>query len=214
MKLSKVLPVLVVVVALSVGVPVPHAVAEPPACNDAVDNDGDGQTDYPEDPGCATTDDADETDPDPLPACSDGVDNDGDGFTDYPADEGCEAASDPDETTGFHADPYCAFNGTNCDGMVIDYRAQRRLLRGAIGDPSDECMSGRPILIKRLRADGSSRIMKLVEANAGGEWQTTVPQWWQGRFFAVAKEWRIYSAEGSDGEPFICRSRRSEKIRI
>ncbi len=72
---------------------------EPPVaqCSDGIDNDGDGLTDFPNDPGCTDANDNDETDP-PAPACSDGIDNDGDGFTDFPADSGCTDANDDDET--------------------------------------------------------------------------------------------------------------------
>jgi hypothetical protein len=34
-----------------------------PACNNSSDDDGDGKTDYPADPGCSSLDDTDETDP-------------------------------------------------------------------------------------------------------------------------------------------------------
>ena len=70
----------------------------PPACSDGIDNDSDGSTDYPADPGCASATDTDETDPGPAPACSDGNDNDADGLTDYPSDPGCTSATDTDET--------------------------------------------------------------------------------------------------------------------
>ncbi len=72
-----------------------------PACSDLADNDGDGKTDFPADPGCTSAADDDETDPfqpPPDPACSDGADNDGDGKTDFPADPGCTSAADDDET--------------------------------------------------------------------------------------------------------------------
>ena len=65
----------------------------PPTCGDGVDNDGDGLTDYPDDPGCQ--DAASYIDD---PACQDGVDNDGDGLTDF--DGGLSVlgypATDPD----------------------------------------------------------------------------------------------------------------------
>jgi hypothetical protein len=73
----------------------------PAACADGVDNDGDGLIDYPNDPGCSSSTDDDETDSPPPPpnsACSDGIDNDGDGLVDYPSDPGCSSASDTDET--------------------------------------------------------------------------------------------------------------------
>lgn len=65
------------------------------ACADGIDNDGDGQIDFPNDSGCSSADDDDETNP---PACSDGIDNDGDGRIDYPNDAGCSAPEDNDET--------------------------------------------------------------------------------------------------------------------
>jgi outer membrane protein OmpA-like peptidoglycan-associated protein/opacity protein-like surface antigen len=46
----------------------PVAVVPPAAiCNDTQDNDGDGKTDFPADPGCTSADDSDETDPPPPP---------------------------------------------------------------------------------------------------------------------------------------------------
>lgn len=76
--------------------PPPVKVVKPASiCDDNQDNDGDGKTDYPADPGCSSADDNDETDP---PQCSDGADNDGDGKIDHPSDPGCETASDNDET--------------------------------------------------------------------------------------------------------------------
>ncbi|WP_141327312.1 IPT/TIG domain-containing protein [Myxococcus sp. AB025B] len=67
-------------------------------CNDGLNNDdGDDVADYPNDPGCDSPEDDDETDPVPLPACSDQVDNDGDGRTDWPEDPGCSSAAGDSE---------------------------------------------------------------------------------------------------------------------
>jgi hypothetical protein len=66
------------------------------ACSDTLDNDGDTLIDYPNDPGCTSADDDDETDSG-QPACSDTLDNDGDGLFDWPADPGCTSADDDDE---------------------------------------------------------------------------------------------------------------------
>ncbi|MFO0547344.1 MAG: hypothetical protein U0271_03090 [Polyangiaceae bacterium] len=65
------------------------------ACNDGIDNDGDGFIDYPEDPGCEAAADPDETD---IPECSNGVDDDGDGFIDFPDDTGCSSLLDGTES--------------------------------------------------------------------------------------------------------------------
>jgi hypothetical protein len=66
-------------------------------CFDGADNNGDGTTDYPNDPGCTSLSDNTETTvcPGPTcPTCADGLDNDGDGTIDFPADPGCLAASE------------------------------------------------------------------------------------------------------------------------
>jgi len=76
----------------------------PTICNNGVDDDGDGYTDYPNDPGCTSVNDNDEidscdpvTNPGACPACFNGLDDDADGLTDYPADPGCGSAADTNE---------------------------------------------------------------------------------------------------------------------
>src|SRR3989338_704439 len=67
-----------------------------PACMDGNDNDGDGLIDFPNDPGCSSLTDTDETNEggggggteNTLPLCSDGTDNDGDSLVDL-ADPDC-----------------------------------------------------------------------------------------------------------------------------
>jgi uncharacterized repeat protein (TIGR03806 family) len=54
-------------------------------CNDGVDNDGDGKTDYPADTSCTSRTASSE-----VAACSNGIDDDGDGRVDNPFDVGCE----------------------------------------------------------------------------------------------------------------------------
>ena len=58
-----------------------------------IDDDQDGVTDYPNDPGCAALSDLSEVDDQNEPACFDGADNDRDGVADYPFDPGCVAAA-------------------------------------------------------------------------------------------------------------------------
>jgi hypothetical protein len=50
----------------------------PPACGDGLDNDGDGLTDYPADPGCRYASSTSE-----KTQCQDGLDNDADGKRDF-----------------------------------------------------------------------------------------------------------------------------------
>ncbi len=63
----------------------------PAECFNGLDDDFDGQTDYPNDLGCATGFWPE------APACQDGNDNDGDSLIDHPADPGCSAPSDGSE---------------------------------------------------------------------------------------------------------------------
>ncbi len=67
------------------------------ACNDGVDNEGDGLIDYPFDPGCTAVDHTSETDPLADPVCSNGFDDDGDGLIDFGEDPQCASAADRDE---------------------------------------------------------------------------------------------------------------------
>ncbi len=57
-----------------------------PVCGDGVDNDSDGLTDAPADPGCFDANGTSEN-----PGCQNGLDDDGDGLTDHPSDAGCLA---------------------------------------------------------------------------------------------------------------------------
>ncbi|MDO8530503.1 MAG: PKD domain-containing protein [bacterium] len=66
------------------------------ACNDGDDNDGDGLTDWPDDPNCSTGAWLSE-----YPQCSNGWDDDSDGFTDYLSDSGCVSPDDDVEADGF-----------------------------------------------------------------------------------------------------------------
>lgn len=102
--------------------------ARPSACGDGVDNDGDGRADYPEDPGCASTEDPSELDPLTLPQCADGEDNDGDGRADFdqdgdgvvdPEDDpDCRSASDDSELNVVL--PQCADGIDNDGDHLID----------------------------------------------------------------------------------------------
>jgi hypothetical protein len=68
------------------------------ACANGLDDDMDGLIDFPDDPGCASAGDPDESgDPAPPAECDDGEDNDVDGFTDFPEDPGCGSIFDDDE---------------------------------------------------------------------------------------------------------------------
>lgn len=82
---------------------------DPPACEDGIDNDVDGFTDYPNDPGCDSWVGIED------PACHNGLDDDGDGLTDAPDDRGCK---DP---TSDAEDPRCDDDVDNDDDGTIDW---------------------------------------------------------------------------------------------
>lgn len=63
-----------------------------PACSDGIDNDNDGNSDYPLDIDCTDPNDNSESG-----TCDDGLDNDGDGSIDYPNDFSCDAYDDIEE---------------------------------------------------------------------------------------------------------------------
>lgn len=65
-----------------------------PQCSDGIDNDGDGNIDYPADTGCTSESDNTES---PNAQCSDGIDNNGNGLIDYPNDPTCSSARDNNE---------------------------------------------------------------------------------------------------------------------
>lgn len=67
-----------------------------PQCMNGRDDDGDGLTDYPADPGCTCAEDEDEYN-EAVPQCSNGIDDDGDELVDYPEDPGCVSPVDDNE---------------------------------------------------------------------------------------------------------------------
>jgi hypothetical protein len=113
-----------------------HLICLGPPCHDGRDNDGDGKIDYPEDPGCSSPDDTDETDDCPngptCPACSNGLDDDGDGFIDYPNDPSCTAASGGSESCNGEEDPVLSIVGPTTNGTLI----------GAHDDHTPTCAGG------------------------------------------------------------------------
>ena len=92
-------------------------------CSNGIDDDFDGRTHYPDDPGCESDLDPGELDPKNPRECSNGVDDDGDGKVDFDVngngaidgndDPGCNGASDDDESNAVL--PACA-DGSDNDG--------------------------------------------------------------------------------------------------
>ena len=96
---------------------VPDVGPLPLGCDDGLDNDADGRTDYPADPGCASPSDTDEHS---FAACDDGADNDGDRAADYPRDPGCASATDTDERGTTACDDGLDNDGDGSRDYVLD----------------------------------------------------------------------------------------------
>jgi hypothetical protein len=88
------------------------AVTAERACDDGVDDDGDGAVDLA-DPGCFAATDAFETNA--LAPCDDGFDSDGDGLVDWPDDPGCK------DLTWLYENPACSDDLDNDGDGKIDY---------------------------------------------------------------------------------------------
>lgn len=96
--------------------PAGGGVKMPPQCNDTIDNDGNGLTDFSGgDPGCVDVND--NTESNTLPQCNNKIDDDGDGKIDYagglsgqPLDPDCTGPTDTSEQT-----PQCS-DGIDNDG--------------------------------------------------------------------------------------------------
>jgi hypothetical protein len=104
----------------------------PVLCADQVDNDGDGLTDFPADPGCASATDPFEKDA--ALSCDDGLDNDEDGFSDSPGDPGCKDPSWPKE------DPECQDGINNDLAPGIDFDGGLSVWGVAVDEPDLQCL--------------------------------------------------------------------------
>jgi hypothetical protein len=99
------------------------------ACSDGLDNDGDGEADYPDDRGC--DDPEDDSERSSLFVCDNGLDDDLDGLADAPDDPGCQLAISPQEN------PQCD------DGIDNDGDGAADWDGGDEGGEADESCEGR-----------------------------------------------------------------------
>jgi outer membrane protein assembly factor BamB/sugar lactone lactonase YvrE len=80
------------------------------ACNNGLDDDGDGAADFPADSGCTSAADVSE-----LAPCADGFDNDHDGAADFPGDPGCRDAGEASREA-----PQCSDGADNDGDQRVD----------------------------------------------------------------------------------------------
>jgi hypothetical protein len=109
-------------------------------CGNNVDDDHDGKTDFPAEPGCTSAADNNEADPANARACSDGMDNDGDGKTDYPAEPGCASAADNNEADPTNR-PACSDGSDNDVDGATDYPSDRGCTSASDTSEADKACS-------------------------------------------------------------------------
>jgi hypothetical protein len=97
-----------------------------PACQDGLDNDGDGLVDDAGgDPGCSGA--SDESENEPTLPCDNRSDDDGDGLVDFPRDPGCATPGSPREN------PQCSDGIDNDNDGRIDWDG------AGVSDPDPHC---------------------------------------------------------------------------
>jgi hypothetical protein len=120
-----------------------------PACTDGVDNDADGLTDFPDDPGCEEALDGSERDSSLL--CDDGIDNDGDLRIDFdpvtfasPGDENNDPAGQGDpvcKSPTFAREHSQCQDGFHNDGDgKMDYDGGRSIYGTAQTQVDNQCV--------------------------------------------------------------------------
>ena len=103
-----------------------------PACSNGRDDDGDGQTDFPNDPGCA---DANDTNERGTTSCDDGIDNDGDYGVDVGGDIACPSVF------GWIESAQCQDGIDNDGDGFIDFDGGVHAAGEALAPPDPHCAS-------------------------------------------------------------------------
>jgi hypothetical protein len=150
---------------------------EEPVCTDNRDDDEDGLTDFPLDPGCSSEDDATEDDDCPdgpgCPDCANGVDDDGDLLIDYPADTDCASAGQIVEGCGLEDDPIQTVTSDMHTGTTIGAQHDFTPSCGFSGtSPDNVWLFQLPMPVTSLVVDtvgsGYDTIMMVKPGNCGG----------------------------------------------
>ncbi len=127
-------------------------------CANGRDDDGNGEADFPFDPGCDAAGDNRELVEGAAPACANGLDDDGDGAADFPADTGCAGTADDDET--FTARALACSDGLDNDGDgFYDYPREAQCEHGL-----DETEGRAPVPVD------FEGVMENVPAEALADW--------------------------------------------
>ncbi len=198
------------------GTPIPGK----PQCSDGFDNDADGKTDHPADPGCDNPNDTNEVDgaPNPSPspspttprtACADGLDNDGDGKVDFPKDPGCTSASDGSEADGGGG----GGGGKRFVGSRVSIRhafTPTHRFFGRVSSSLARCERGRRVIVRKV-TPGSDQFISKDRTNRRGRWSDLHVAGGSGRYYAVV---RPKSFTNNNGRQVVCERDTSRKINV
>jgi hypothetical protein len=172
-------------------------------CQDGVDNDGDGSTDYPNDPGCTSNTDNDESNPVTSSQCSDSLDNDGDGHVDFPADTGCGSASDNDETNG-------PGKTRENSASTISILYNHKHFKGSVSNQYKKCRVSRKVVLKRAKKGNDPTIAKALTDSNGNYSIRRAKSKVRGKSFYTKAKPKSFTK--SDGTPVTCLKSRSPKL--
>ena len=139
-----------------------------PQCSNGIDDDGDGDIDFPDDLGCTSAADDSEDSP-TSPQCKDGRDNDGDGLIDFPYDPGCFVDlqdSEEDDCPDGPGCPQCSDGVDNDGNGLIDFPNDPGC--ESAGDPleflNNPTACGTSLMIKQLPPNGE--VMGMLDGSS------------------------------------------------
>ena len=181
-----------------------------PQCDDNDDNDSDGETDFPDDPGCSSADDDSEspnpTTPPPTDTqCNDGIDNDGDRDVDYPNDEGCVGLTDDTENSDGPDNVVRRYQTL----LTIGFGDRRNVFRGQALSQHPRCMRNREVRLKHVDP-GPNTFVGSDLTDRQGDWRVQLGSP-NGRYYAVATR---KSFTAGNGDLVVCLRDRSRTIKV
>ncbi|HVF54028.1 MAG TPA: hypothetical protein VNC78_10570 [Actinomycetota bacterium] len=183
-----------------------------PQCSDGLDNDNDGQRDFPSDKGCVSAQDPSELDtipPQGTPKCSDALDNDGDGKIDHPADPGCDSPQDD-----FEADNRGGGGGGGGgtkfvrSRVSINHDFSPHRFFGRVRSPLSRCERGRRVVVRKV-TPGTDDFIGRDRTNRRGRWSVTAAHS-AGSYYAKVRR----KAFTAGGRRVVCRADRSRTISV
>jgi hypothetical protein len=172
-------------------------------CSDTIDNDGDGFTDHPDDPGCTDPSDTSEQ---PNPQCSDGVDNDGDGNIDA-NDAGCSDGGTYDKADDDESSEVKPPKRVDSDITAGHNNSGNSPFFGTVDSSKRKCEKRRRVIVKKV---GKKRTVGKDRTNRFGNWRAEHgPNLKDGNYKAKVRKKTFTNKKG---RRIICRADRSVRF--